>query len=56
MCRDFIRSVRVGPKGFKITFLQQSDGKQIPLDDASDEQVLQIANEIADAIGVRRAQ
>ena len=51
MCRDFLKQVQIGPAGSKITFLTQADGKQISLDEATDEQVMQVANELADALG-----
>jgi hypothetical protein len=50
MCRDFLKRVRFG-EGKHITHLTQADGKEVSLDDASDEQLLQVANEIAEAIG-----
>lgn len=49
MCRDFLKQIRLGKDGDRITFLQQSDGKQVSLDEASDEQVMQVANELAEA-------
>lgn len=50
MCRDFLKSVRIGPDENKIEFLEQEDGKRITLDDASDDQIMQVAAEIAEAI------
>lgn len=52
MCRDFLKAVRFpsdSGEPNKITFLQQADGKQLSIDEASDEQVMQIANELAEA-------
>jgi hypothetical protein len=49
MCRDFLKNVRFGPEGSSITYLQQADGNQVSIDDATDEQVLQIAAELAEA-------
>jgi hypothetical protein len=51
MCRDFLKQVRIGKEGNQITYLQQADGKQVSIDEASDQQVLQVANELAEAIG-----
>lgn len=53
MCRDFLKSLRFGPQGSAITELTQADGKTISVDDATDEQVLQVANELAEAMGKR---
>jgi hypothetical protein len=50
MRRDFLKKVRLGEVGAKITFLRQADGKEVSVDEASDEQVLQVANEIALAL------
>lgn len=54
MCRDFLKSIRMGPWGGRIEYLQQADGKQISIDDATDEQVLQVAREFAEAFGSRK--
>jgi hypothetical protein len=53
MCRDFLKSVRMGPKGSKITELTQADGKVLSIDEASDAQVLELANDLADAMKQR---
>lgn len=49
MCRDFLRQIR-GPNGQKILFLSLANGTDITLDQASDEQIMQAANDIAAAI------
>lgn len=51
MCRDFLKQVRIGPNESRITFLTDATGRQMSIDDASDEQILQITNDIASAIG-----
>ena len=55
MCRDFLKQVRIGPTGAQIKELTQADGKTVSLDEATDEQVLQVANEIAEAIGKKKS-
>lgn len=50
MCRDFLKKVRIGPQGASIEFLQQEDGTKFSIEEASDEQILQVANEIAEAL------
>lgn len=51
MCRDFLKSVRVGdPPGARVEFLGQADGKQISIDEATDQQVMEAAAMVADAI------
>ena len=52
MCRDFLKQVRIGPRGAAITELTQADGKVLTIDEASDEQVTQVANELAEAMAV----
>lgn len=47
MCRDFLKQVRFGEEGSAITKLTQADGKTVSIDDATDEQVLQVAGELA---------
>lgn len=52
-CREFIKSIRIGPKNEKarkIEFLEQADGKRVSIDEASDAQVEQVAMELADAL------
>jgi hypothetical protein len=49
MCRDFLKSLRWMENGEerRITWLGTASGKQIPIDEASDEQVMQIANDLS---------
>lgn len=54
MCRDFLKQVRIGPKGARITQLTQGDGKVITIDEATDEQVLQLCEEFAEAMNDRK--
>lgn len=49
MCRDFLEHVRT-PDGNKIEWFEQADGKRIPIADASDSQIMQVASDIAAAI------
>lgn len=49
-CRNFLKEVRIGKEGAKITYLQQADGTEVSLDDASDDQILDVANQIAEAM------
>lgn len=52
-CRDFLKALRFdnGTKeGSKITTLRQADGKEVTIDEASDEQVLELVNEFAQAM------
>lgn len=50
MCRHFLKNLRIGPEGAKIEFLQTEDGGKISIDEATDEQILQVANDIAEAM------
>ena len=61
MCRDFLKSLRFGPpdkpdEAGKITHFDLEDGKRVSIDDATDEQVIDYANQIAEMIGVRRTK
>lgn len=47
-CRDFIKSARLDGK--QITTLTTESGKEISVDDASDEQVMEVAGWMAKAI------
>jgi len=51
MCRDFLKYVCIGLEGAKIEYLQQADGKRLSIDEATDEQVMELVQEIAEAIG-----
>ncbi len=54
MCRDFLKQVRIGPGGAQITQLTQADGKVISIDEASDEQVIELCKDFSDALGKRK--
>lgn len=55
MCRDFLKQVRHGqPPGKTIEYLETESGRRVSIDEASDEQVMQIANDIAESIGARK--
>lgn len=54
MCRDFLKQVRFGPQGAQITQLTQADGKVVTIDEATDEQVLQLCQEFAEAMGEKK--
>lgn len=45
--RDFLKSLRLGPKQAAITFLQTESGAQIKIEDASDQQILGLVSQIA---------
>lgn len=47
--RDFLSTLRFGPHQGGIKFLTTATGFNIPLEHASDEQVLQVARELAEA-------
>jgi hypothetical protein len=48
--RDFLRSLR-GPNGQEVTHVFMADGRKLALDDAPDQAVLDLAHEMARAIG-----
>lgn len=50
MCRDFLKQVRGGPDGTPLTYLETESGKRLSIDEASDEQVMEAARWIAEAI------
>lgn len=52
MCRDFLKEVRFGDKKnpSRIEYFQTESGKQISIDEASDEQILEIAKDFAEAM------
>ena len=45
--REFLKSLRIGPKGAKIQFLQTEGGQQISIDEASDFQILKLVRQMA---------
>jgi len=49
VCRDFLKSLRFGPKQSRITCLKQDDGRELTIDEAPDDQVMEVANNIAQA-------
>lgn len=56
MCRDFLKNVRMGDPNnpSRITYFQTVSGDQISIDEASDEQVLEVAKQIAEAVERRK--
>jgi len=52
-CRDFLRCLRFGTERKRIEFLEQLDGREVSIDDATDDQVLQIAAQLAGAVEAR---
>ena len=40
--RDFFKQVRFGENGSKVTHFEQADGKRITIDEATDEQLLEL--------------
>jgi hypothetical protein len=49
-CRDFLKNVRIGEEGIQITELTQADGKVVSIDEASDEAIVLLVNEMASAM------
>ncbi len=47
-CRAFLREMRFGPMNSQIEFVYTEDGEELTLDQASDEQVMELANSIAE--------
>lgn len=43
--REFLKSIRVKGKG-RITFLETASGEKVSIDDASDEQILQLVKDL----------
>lgn len=50
MCRDFLKSVRIGPEGNRITELTQADGKVVSIDEASDDAIVALVTDLAEAM------
>ncbi len=49
--RDFLRDIRIGPQCARITYVKVESGEQIQLKDATDEQIVVFAEQIAEMIG-----
>ena len=52
-CRDFLKALRFDngtKKGSKVVDLKQADGKTVTIDEASDEAIIELVNEIAQAM------
>lgn len=45
-CRQFLKDVRIGPDRVRILFLHQADGIEIPIDLATDEQIIDLVIQI----------
>ncbi len=45
MCRDFLKQIRLDGK--EITVLTQADGKNVSIDEAADEAIMDLARELA---------
>lgn len=50
MCRDFLKSVRHTDWPDGISYLQTASGKRLSIDEASDEQVMEVAGWFAEAM------
>lgn len=44
--RQFLKELRFGDQGARIKYLKDANGRDIKIDDASDEQVLQVVKEL----------
>lgn len=51
MARDFLKNLRIGPDKAAIEFLVNDKGENISIDDATDEQILYVVSQIAEAAG-----
>lgn len=52
-CREWLKALRIGPQKAQITFLQDANGNQIAIDDASDKQVVDLCQEMATMIAAK---
>lgn len=58
MCRDFLKQLHFGPPDKpeqcgKITHFDLEDGRRVSIEEATDEQVVDYANQIAEMIGAK---
>lgn len=57
-CRDFLKNLRIGDKnkgeGAAITNVRLANGDIVTFDEASDEQIISFANQIAEIIESKR--
>jgi len=54
-CREFLKGLRIGPNNSPIVFFTEAlSDKKIPIDDASDDQAMDLANALGDAIRTRK--
>ncbi len=55
-CRAWLRELRVGPMNSQIEYVFAEDGTKLTLDEASDEQVMELAQSIAEGAMARGNQ